>query len=139
MVLRGELRSFPKTRAFDVHTYIVQGRLPARKVDRVLTLAATKFQHNRSGGGEHPLVPMAFDRMILESQGVVGLGLVQNRRCIRLEKAGESLVLREFSKLVVSHYLLVNMTPSPLIASESFKTLAFRRQRPCSGKRRSSL
>ena len=103
MILRGELRTLPKTRALDVHPNVVQGRFPAGQINRVLPLSATEFQNYRLVSREHPLAPMPLDRVILEPQAINSLGFVQHRRSLRLKKAGEGLVLREFSKFIVSH------------------------------------
>ena len=104
IVLRGELGAFPKAGALDVHSYVVQRRLSAREVNCVLPFSATKLQHDRLGGREHPLVPMPFHWMILQPQAATALRLVKHRGSLRLEKAGESLILREFSKFIVSHF-----------------------------------
>ena len=139
IVLRGELCTLPKARAFDVHPDVVERWLPARKINGVLPFSATELKHDRLLGSKHLLVPVPLDRMILEFQTITRIRLIKHRSGLWLKKAGESLVLRKFSKFVVSHYYLVNITPTPLIDSESLSTLALRRQTPCSGKTITSL
>ena len=67
-LLSGCLGALPQARALDVDSDVVGRRGTAREVDRVLSLAASKFQDNRSRRGEHLRIPLALYRMIPEDQ-----------------------------------------------------------------------
>ena len=72
--------------------------------------------------------------MVMEFQALRRIArFIQDKRGIRLQQAGECLVLREFPEFVVSHQYSFRIIPSPLRASESLTTLAFRRHFPASG------
>ena len=45
----------------------------------------------------------SISRMLSEYQAAAAFDLIQHRGCLWLKKAGESFVLREFSKFIVSH------------------------------------
>ena len=120
MMLLGILRAFPQAGTFDVHTYIIDGRIAQGEVYCVLSLATTEFHHNRVVIFEKIACPMPLNRMILQCSvllqeftampcGVISCRVVNFHHSEDigggwLEKAGESLILPELSELVLSHF-----------------------------------
>ena len=129
----GELGPFPEPGSLDVHSDVIAAWKPRRQVDGIFPFSATEFKHYRLLLGEHLPIPSALDRVVVQMEAPVSRGFVQDRGKIRLDEAGESLVLGEFPQFVVAHWLRLNMTPSPLTDSASLRTRAFRRHCPCSG------
>ena len=87
----------PQTCALDVHANIITRRIPLGKINRIITFAAAKFEDNRIVIAKESVSPIAFHRMIA----------AQHLRSSRLDHTPESLVFPEFSKLVLSHRLLL--------------------------------
>ena len=92
-MLLGIFGTLPETGSLDVHTYVVACRIALGKIYSIVTFSATELEHYRIVIAKEISAPIALERMVA----------VQHLRRSRLDKTSESLVLLEFTKLILSH------------------------------------